>query len=85
MKKGILGLMTILMVCSCSEKKGERDKSPDKSSNPDCVFRIFRRQPYLCRYYRRTSGDGESKSVFFEVSICQFVNFGRKEIKKLRD
>ena len=30
MKKGILGLMTILMVCSCSEKKGEQDKSPTR-------------------------------------------------------
>ena len=33
----------------------------------------------------RQATGGESKSVFFEVSICQFVNFGRKEIKKLRD
>ena len=78
--------MTILMVCSCSEKKGEQDKSPTRvqtqivsSASSDgshtCVGIIEERQ----------ATGGESKSVFFEVSICQFVNFGRKEIKKLRD
>ena len=30
MKKGVLGLMTVLMVCSCSEKKGSEVKAPTR-------------------------------------------------------
>ena len=34
MKKGILGLMTILMVCSCSEKKRRTGQKPRQEFKP---------------------------------------------------
>ena len=82
MKKGILGLMTILMVCSCSEERENGTKAPTRVQTQIVSSASSDGSHTYVGIIEERQATGRVKACFLK---CQFVNLSISDVKKLRD